>query len=61
MRIFLAGLLGAIAMFVWTSIAHVATPLATIGISKIQNEPAVHVRDAKRDRQSIGALFLSLG
>ncbi len=41
MRIFIAGLLGAIAMFVWTSIAHMATPLADAGISKIQNEPAV--------------------
>ena len=41
MRILIAGLLGAIAMFVWTAIAHMATPLATIGISKMQNEHAV--------------------
>jgi hypothetical protein len=41
MRILIAGLLGAIAMFVWTSIAHVATPLASAGISKMANEPAV--------------------
>jgi len=41
MRIVIAGLLGAIAMFVWTSIAHVATPLATIGFSKMSNEAAV--------------------
>ena len=41
MRIFIAGLLGAIAMFVWTSFAHVATPLASAGISKMADEPAV--------------------
>ncbi len=38
MRILIAGLLGAIAMFVWTSIAHLATPLATIGFSKMSDE-----------------------
>jgi hypothetical protein len=41
MRIFIAGLLGAIAMFIWTSIAHVATPLATTGFSQIPNEASV--------------------
>jgi hypothetical protein len=41
MRILIAGLLGCIAMFVWTSIAHVATPLAYAGISKMADEPAV--------------------
>ena len=41
MRISLAGLLGAIAMFVWTSIAHIATPLATIGISRMSHEAPV--------------------
>ncbi|HEY0282741.1 MAG TPA: hypothetical protein VGC27_08965 [Rhizomicrobium sp.] len=41
MRIFIAGLLGAIAMFVWTSFAHVATPLANIGVSPMADEPAV--------------------
>jgi hypothetical protein len=41
MRILVAGLLGAIAMFVWTSIAHMATSLASAGISKMANEPAV--------------------
>lgn len=41
MRIVIAGLLGAIAMFVWTSIAHIATPLASAGISQMANEPAV--------------------
>ncbi|HEY1836891.1 MAG TPA: hypothetical protein VGG36_04490 [Rhizomicrobium sp.] len=41
MRIFVAGLLGAIAMFIWTSIAHVATPLATAGFKQIPNEAPV--------------------
>jgi len=40
MRILLAGLAGAIAMFVWTAVAHMATPLAFIGFSKMANEPA---------------------
>jgi hypothetical protein len=41
MRIFIAGLLGAIAMFVWTSVAHMATPLATVGFKQIPNEAPV--------------------
>jgi hypothetical protein len=41
MRILIAGLLGAIAMFVWTSVAHLATPLAYIGFSAIPNEAPV--------------------
>ncbi len=40
-RIAIAGLLGAIAMFVWSSIAHIATPLATAGVSQIASEGAV--------------------
>jgi hypothetical protein len=41
MRILVAGLLGAIAMFVWTAVAHMATPLATTGFSQIPNEAQV--------------------
>ena len=41
MRILIAGLLGAIAMFVRTSFAHMATPLDSAGISQMANEPAV--------------------
>src|ERR1700743_191313 len=41
MRILIAALLGAIAMFVWTSVAHLATPLASMGLSQIPNEQAV--------------------
>jgi hypothetical protein len=41
MRILLAGLAGAVAMFVWTAIAHMATPLGAIGFHQMPNEPAV--------------------
>jgi hypothetical protein len=41
MRILLAALAGAVAMFVWTSIAHMVTPLGATGISQIPNEAAV--------------------
>ena len=40
-RVWLAGLLGAIGMFVWASIAHVVLPLGTVGISEIPNEAPV--------------------
>ena len=41
MRIFIAGIVGGIAMFVWTSIAHIALPLGQIGFSQIPNEKPV--------------------
>ncbi|MEP6699419.1 MAG: hypothetical protein ABJB09_06780 [Verrucomicrobiota bacterium] len=41
MKILLAGLLGAIAMFTWTSIAHMALPLGEAGIKEIPNEQSV--------------------
>jgi hypothetical protein len=41
MRIVLAGLVGGIAMFVWTSIAHVALPLGQIGFRAIPGEAPV--------------------
>jgi len=41
MRILLAGLAGAIAMFIWVSVAHVVTPLGTMGFSQIPNEKPV--------------------
>ena len=37
----IAGLLGAIAMFVWTTLAHVALPLGQVGISQLPDEAAV--------------------
>ena len=41
MRVLLAGILGGIVMFVWTSIAHMALPLGEAGITEIPNESAV--------------------
>ncbi len=41
MRILLAGFLGAIAMFVWMSVAHIATPLAQMGVNHLQHEQSV--------------------
>lgn len=41
MKILLAGLLGGIAMFIWTSIAHLFLPLGEAGIGEIPNEAAV--------------------
>lgn len=40
-RIFLAALFGAVAMFIWTSLAHMALPLGEAGIKEIPNETAV--------------------
>jgi len=43
MRTILAGLAGGIAMFIWASIAHVATPLGEAGVSTLPNETAAMV------------------
>lgn len=40
-RILLAGALGAIAMFIWASIAHVVLPLGETGFQEIPSEQAV--------------------
>ncbi|HSV61787.1 MAG TPA: hypothetical protein VLH83_00460 [Chthoniobacterales bacterium] len=40
-RIFLAGLLGAIAMFAWTSIAHMALPLGEAGVQSTMDDEAL--------------------
>jgi hypothetical protein len=40
-RVLLAGLLGGIAMFAWTSLAHMALPLGDAGIKEIPNEQGV--------------------
>ena len=41
MKILMAGILGGIVMFIWTSIAHMALPLGEAGIGEIPNESAV--------------------
>ena len=40
-RVLLAGLLGGIAMFAWTSLAHMVLPLGDAGIKEIPNEKGV--------------------
>jgi hypothetical protein len=40
-RILLAGILGGIAMFIWTSLAHMVLPLGKVGIREMKNEQAV--------------------
>ena len=40
-RIILAGVLGGIAMFIWTSIAHMVLPLGEAGVREMPNEAAV--------------------
>lgn len=40
-RIFLAGLLGGMAMFFWTFVAYTLLPLGNVGIRRLPNEPAV--------------------
>lgn len=39
-RIILAGVLGGIAMFIWTSIAHMALPLGEAGLKELPNQEA---------------------
>ena len=41
MKILFAGILGGIAMFIWTSIAHLVLPLGYAGIQEMPNESAV--------------------
>jgi hypothetical protein len=41
LRIFIAGIVGGIVMFVWTSIAHMALPLGEAGVRELPNEPAM--------------------
>ena len=40
-RVLLAGLLGGIAMFAWSSVAHMVLPLGNTGIKEIPNEQGV--------------------
>lgn len=49
-RILLAGVLGAIAMFIWSFVAHMVLPLGYTGVREIPNESAV-----------LGAMQASLG
>jgi hypothetical protein len=40
-RTILAAVLGAIAMFIWTALAHTVLPLGTVGVREMRNEAAV--------------------
>lgn len=40
-RIFLAGFLGGVALFMWEAVAHMVTPLGDTGIKPLENEPAM--------------------
>ena len=40
-RILLAGVLAGLAMYIWSSVAHIALPLGTVGLQQIPNEQAV--------------------
>ena len=40
-KIFLAGVLGAVAMFVWTAIAHMALPLGEAGVQNTMDDEAL--------------------
>ena len=40
-RIILAGILGGIAMFIWTSLAHMALPLGEAGVRELPHQEAV--------------------
>ncbi len=40
-RTLIAGLLGGIVMFIWTSLAHTALPLGQMGVKEIPNDAAV--------------------
>jgi hypothetical protein len=61
-RIILAGVLGGIAMFIWTSIAHMVLPLGEAGIKELPNEQAVFaaLRTSLGDQSGL-YLFPGLG
>ncbi|HEY2481482.1 MAG TPA: hypothetical protein VGI30_04715 [Caulobacteraceae bacterium] len=58
MRIVIAGVLGGIAMFIWASIAHVATPLASAGLKGVPNEAAVSTAMHKNLGDKPGLYFI---
>ena len=58
MRIVIAGVLGGVAMFIWASIAHVALPLAAMGMKPIPNEDAVAAAMHKNLGDKPGLYFI---
>ena len=62
MRTFVAGIVGGIAMFLWTSIAHLALPLGEAGIREIPNEKLVlSTLEQNAGNESTLYLFPGLG
>lgn len=57
MKILVAGVLAAVAMFIWSAVAHLATPLAATGISQMENEKAV-LDGMKQGAGAKSALFI---
>jgi hypothetical protein len=57
MRTILAGLVGGIAMFIWTSIAHMALPLGHTGFSGIPDEASVMASMQKAIGRHSGLYF----
>ena len=62
MRTLVAGILGGVAMFIWSSIAHMALPLGEAGIREIPNEKSVlsAIHDNIGDKSGL-YLFPGLG
>src|SRR5256712_9182768 len=60
MKLLVAGILGAIVMFIWTSIAHMALPLGEAGITEIPNESAV-LRSMQSNIGDKTGLYIFLG
>ena len=56
-RVFLAGLLGGIAMFIWTSIAHMALPLGETGVRQLPDETAMLAAMQKNIGEKSGFYF----
>lgn len=61
-RIFLAGVLGALAMFAWTSIAHMALPLGEAGVQNTMNDDALlaALKSAVKDKDGL-YIYPSMG
>jgi len=61
-RILLAGLLGGIAMFLWSFVAHMLLPIGTAGIKEIPNEePVLSAMQGAMNRTSGIYMFPSMG
>jgi hypothetical protein len=57
MRVLVAGVLGAAAMFIWTALAHMVTPLGMIGFQQLPNEPAAVEQIYKAGGEKRGFYF----